>query len=185
MDIRVEAGDVVPQREDIFHVQVVTKEILGEKSLQMELLNYDRLTLFGKYAACADDALELKLCVCSKNANTSQSEIAPLSPEGWVHFGQRPVVRKLDNTKCLRLITWSHDKKNSNAYEVANVCQNQPFRVKIEAVKASNVKLSRELPVYLDVKPQSVLFALSVRKHVSYWDSKVEITATVEKELKT
>ena len=54
MDIRVAAGDVVPQREDIFQVEVWTREIIGDKSLQMKLLSYDRLTLFGKYAACAD-----------------------------------------------------------------------------------------------------------------------------------
>lgn len=180
MDIRVAAGDVVPQREDIFHVEVWTKEIMGEKSLQMNLLSYDRLTLFGKYAVCADDGVELKLCVCSQNATKTQSEIAPLSPEGWERFGQRPVVKNLYNTQCLQLITWSYDE-NSNAYEVANFCPNQLYRVKIEAVKASNVKLSRQLPFYLELKPRSVLFALSVRKHVSYWKAQVEITATVDK----
>ena len=183
MNIRVPSGDVVFQTEDIFYVEVRTKEILGEKSLQMELLTYDRLTLYGKYAACADDGVELRLCVCSQNARKTRSKITSLSSEGWVHFGQHPVFRKLDNTDCLRLITWSYDdKKISKSYEIESFCQNQSYRVKVEAVIASNVKFSRELPLYLDVKPGSVLFALSVRKHVSYWNAEVEITATVEKE---
>ena len=183
MDIRVAAGDVVPQREDIFHVEVWTKEIIGVKSLQMKLLSYDRLTLFGKYAACADHNVELKLCVCSQNATKTRSEITSQSPEGWERFGQRPSVKNVSDTKCLKLITWTYDdKKNSKAYEVANFCQNQPYRVKIEATKASNVKFSRQLPFYLDVKPGAVLFALSVRKHISYWNAQVQIAATVDKE---
>lgn len=181
MNIRVAAGNVVPQNEDIFHVEVRTKETIEEKSLQMELLTYDRLTLFGKYRACADDGVDLKLCVCSQNARKTWSQITPLPPEGWVHFGQRPVVKKLDNTNCLQLLTWSYAKKNFNSYEVANFCQNHSYRVKIEAVDSSNMKFSCELPLYLDVKSGSVLFALSVKKHVSYWNAEVKISATIEK----
>ena len=183
MDIRVAAGDVVPQREDIFQVEVWTREMIGDKSLQMKLLSYDRLTLFGKYAACADHNVELKLCVCSQNATSTRSEITPQSPEGWERFGQRPVVKNVSNTQCLRLITWSYDGKNSKAYEVANVCQNQSHRINIKAVKASNVKFSRQLPFHLDVKPAGVLFVLSVRKHISYWNAEVEIDVTVDNEV--
>ncbi|KAL9963672.1 hypothetical protein ACROYT_G027199 [Oculina patagonica] len=181
MNIRVASGDVVPQTEDIFHVEVRTKETVGENTLQMELLTYDRLTLFGKYSICADNGVDLKLCVCSQNARKTRSQITPLSPEGWVHFGQRPVLKKIDNTKCLQLLTWSYAKKNFNSYEVANFCPNQSYTVKIDAVESSNMKFSCELPLYLDVKPGSVLFALSVKKHVSYWNAEVKITATIEK----
>ena len=183
MDIRVAAGDVVPQREDIFHVEVWTREIKGNKSLRMKLRSYDRLTLFGKYAACADHNVELKLCVCSQNATKMRSEITPQSPEGWKRFGQRPVVKDVSNTQCLRLITWSYDDNNSKAYEVANVCQNQSYRVKVEALQASNVKFSRHLPFHLDVESAGVLFVLSVRKHISYWNSEVEIAVTVDNEV--
>lgn len=186
MDFRVAAGDGVPQREDIFHVEVWTREIKGEKSLQMNLLSYDRLTLFGKYAACADHNVELKLCVCSQNATKTRSEITPkvIIPEIWKRFGQRPVVKNVSNSQlCLKLITWSYDEKNSKAYEVANVCQNQLYRVKILAVKASNVKFSRQLPFHLDVKPVEVLFVLSVRRHISYWNAEVEIAVTVDNEV--
>ena len=184
MDIRVAAGDVVPQREDIFHVEVWTREIKGNKSLQMKLLSYDRLTLFGKYAVCADHNVELKLCVCFQNAKKTRSEITPQSLEGWKRFGQRPVVKNVSNTRCLRLITWSYDDKNSKAYEIANVCRNQSYRVKIRAEEASNVKFSRQLPFHLDVKPARVLFVLSVRRHISYWDAQVEIAVTVDNEVK-
>ena len=182
MDIRVAAGDVVPQKEDIFHVEVITREILGEESLQMELLDYDRLTLYGKYAVCADDSVQLKLCVCSQDPSEGRPNIAPLSPKGWVHFGEHPAVRKFDSTNCLQFVTWSYGKKSSNAYELANLCHGQSYRVKIEAAKASNVRFSRKLPLYLEIKPDSALFALSARKHVSYWDAEVEISATIEKE---
>ena len=173
MDIRVKAGDVVPQKQDIFHVEVMTREILGEKSLGMTLVSFDRLTLFGKYAECADDGVDLKLCVCSQNAEKTQPEIAPPSTEGWAHFGQRPVIRKLYNTKCLWLIIWSFANNTWNAYEVANFCRGQTYRVTIGVEEAFNMKFSRELPLTFDVKPGNVLFTFSVRKRKSSADIKV------------
>ena len=180
MDIRVKAGDVVPQREDIFHVEVMTREMFGENSLQMTLVSFDRLTLFGKYAECADNDVDLKLCVCSQKAIQKKLMVA-FSSEHWVHFGQRPVVRKLNNTNCLWLITWPFAKNTSNTYEVANLCHSQTYRVKIYVKKVSYIKFSCELPVTLIVAPGNVLFAFSVRKHISYWNTHIEVNTEVEK----
>lgn len=170
MDIRVKAGDVVPQKQDIFHVEVQTKEILVSErsSLDMRLLNYDRHTLFGKYQICADSGVELKLCVCSHNA--SNSGLAPHSFERWKHFGQRSIFKNISNRLCLWLVERRYSK--GKAYEVANLCPNQPFRVKIDAV-TSNKKLSRQLPVTFDVQPGQVVF-------VFYLAATISVTATIE-----
>ena len=101
MDIRVTAGDQVPQKEDIFHIEVKTKEMTGKNSLEMKLLTFDRLTLFGKYQACADDGVELKLCVCSRNASRTRSGLSSESPDGWKYFGQRSVLKRISNISCL------------------------------------------------------------------------------------
>ena len=180
MDIRVQAGDVVPQREDVFHVVVMTREMLGENSLQMTLVSFDRLTLFLTYAECADNGVDLKLCVCSRKGTHKKSIVTFLS-EHMVHFGQRPVVRKLNNTNCLWLITWPFAKNTSNTYEVANLCHSQTYRVKIYVKKVSNIKFSCELPVTLTVTPGNVLFAFSVRKHISHWNTHIEVNTEVEK----
>lgn len=180
MDIRVKAGDVAPQREDIFHVEVMTREKFGEKSLQMTLISFDRLTLFGKYADCADNGVDLKLCVCSQTAKQKKS-IGAFSSEDWVHFGQRPAVRKLHNTTCLFLIIRAFAKNKSNAYEVANLCRGQTYRVKLYVEQVTNMKFSCEVPLTLTVTPGNVLFAFSVRKHVSYWDANIKVTTEVEK----
>ena len=168
MDIRVKAGDVVPQKQDIFHVEVQTKETSERSSLDMRLLNYDRHTLFGKYQICVDSGVELKLCVCSHNA--SSSGLAPYSLERWKHFGQRSIVKNISNRPCLWLVERRYSK--GKAYEVANLCPNQPFRVKIDA-ETSNKKLSRQLPVTLDVQPGQVLF-------VFYMAARISVTATIE-----
>ena len=184
MDIRVKAGDVVPQKQDIFHVEVMTRQIIGQRSLEMTLVSFDRLTLFGKYAECADDGVDLKLCVCSQSAKKTEPKMAPPSTEGWTHFGQRPIITKLYNTKCLWLITWSFEKNTSNGYEVANFCYGRTYRVTIDVEDASNIKFSRELPLTLDVKPGNVQFAFSIRKHISYWDGAIKVVTKVETKLK-
>ena len=177
MDIGVKSGDVVSQHQDIFHVEVKTKEISEQRSLNMTLLTYDRLTLFGKYKMCADDGVELKLCVCSRNA--SKISLAVESHKRWEHFGQRPVFKNISNKPCLWLMIRRYSKANS--YEVANFCPGKSFRVKVDA-EASNMKFSRQLPLTLDAKPGEVIFAFSVGKHLSYWDAEISITATVENE---
>ena len=179
MDIHVAAGDVVPQREDVFHVEVKSKEILGKKLYEMKLLAYDRLTLFGMYSTCADDGVELKLCVCSHNASKTRSGFASDSPKYWEYFGQQPVLRKISKKPCLWLMIRRYS--TANAYEVTNFCPNQPYRVKVEA-EASNMRFSRQLPLTLEVNPGRVIFAFSVWKHISYWEAEISVSATIENE---
>lgn len=179
MDIHVTAGDLFPQQEDIFHVEVKTKEISRQRSLDMKLFTFDRLTLFGKYKECADQGVELKLCVCSRKAAKTRLGYPSKSPAHWKHFGQRPVLKKISNKSCLRLMIRRFS--TANAYEVANFCPNQSYRVRVDA-DASNMKFSRQLPVTLEVKPGRVIFAFSVGKHLSYWESEITVTATVESE---
>ena len=182
MDIRVAAGNLVSQREDLFHVEVETKEISGQRSLDMKLLTYDRLTLFGKYKTCADDGVELKLCVCSQNASKTRSGFASESPERWEYFGQRPVLKNISEKSCLWLVIRRYSK--TNAYEVENFCPDQSYRVKVDA-KASNMKFSRQLPLTLEIKPGRVTFVFSVGKHLSFWEAEISVTATVENETDT
>ena len=179
MDISVAAGDEVPQRKDVFHVEVKAKEVLGQNFYQVELLPYDRLTLFGMYKTCADDGVELKLCVCSRNATKTRSGFASESPKHWEYFGQQPVVRKISKRSCLWLMIRRYS--TANAYEVANFCRNQTYRVKVEA-EASNMRFNRQLPLTLEVDPGRVIFAFSVWKHISYREAEISVLATIENE---
>lgn len=96
--------------------------------------------------------------------------LAPHSLERWKHFGQRSIVKTISNRPCLWLVERRYSK--GKAYEVANLCPNQPFLVKIDA-ETSNKKLSRQLPVTLDVQPGQVLF-------VFYMAARISVTATIE-----
>ena len=180
MDIYVEAGDVVPQTEDIFHIEVATKEMAAEDSLEMKLLAYDRLTLFGRYETCADDIAKLKLCVCNRKVSKSQSRDTSSSPKQrqLEYFGQPAVLKTLNNDKCLLLMERKHAEGTAFGFEVANFCHSQTYRVNFDAA-SSNMKFSREVPFSLDIKPQTILFAFSVGKHLSYWDAMVDLTTTV------
>ena len=184
MDIRVASGDIVSQREDIFHVEVEAKEISGLWSLYMKLLTYDRLTLFGKYKACADDGVELKLCVCSRNSSKTRSGFASEALKGWEYFGQRSVLKKIRNKSCLWLIIRRYS--TANAYEVANFCSHQTYQVEVDA-EEPNMKFSRQFSLTVEVKPGRVIFVFSVGKDPSSWEAQEDfsefvVTATVQNE---
>ena len=55
MNIVVKAGEDLKQVEDIFYVEVKSQELPNENSLEMKLLNFDRITLYGRYKTCADE----------------------------------------------------------------------------------------------------------------------------------
>ena len=188
MDIYVKAGDVVKQKEDIFHVEIKSKESPSERSLDMTLLSYDRLSMFGKYKDCADQGVDLKLCVCSRNrSRIVTSDInkpeTVLREDYASRFGKPPSVKLLVPGGCLHLIEHIYsDKGDSFAYEIGNFCGDRMFEAVLE-VESSNMRLSRAAPFEVKILPGRTVFVLSAKKRVHYWNGKIKVEAKVKEHM--
>ena len=181
-DIYFQAGNVVNQDEDIFHVEVKSRELANQYSLEMELVHYDRLTLYGKYHVCADQGVHLKLCICSERKMMTKLEKVP-----WPHyttflFNKKANVRKIGGIACLLLIKRNHSSGQSVAFEIANTCPHEMFTMKISA-EIENLRLSRELPFKITVQAGSIKFAFSAQVEIDQWNTFIEVTVDVEKKI--
>ena len=193
-DVNVQAGDVVAHEQDIFHVEVESFELPGETSLDMKLLNFERLSMFAKYSWCSDKFVDLKLCICSENAtwggasttvmtgnameNSQNAKTGPIYFP-WhtylTYFDQAPEFMSVDNN-CLFLSRRIHDKGMAFAYELVSTCTSK-VTVHVDVTKMNNIRLSHKVPFNIEIWPQSVRFALSARRYVPYWDHKIEVSA--------
>jgi len=181
-DVYFQSGSVVKHEEDIFHVEVKSKDIVNENSLEMELIHFDRLTLFGKYEVCADEGVQLKLCICSERQDhqilTTQLQKAP-----WVNYTtvlfKNAKARNIGDSECLYLIKRNHSSGQSIAFEVANTCPDENFTLMISA-EFENLRLSRKLPFEISVQAGSIKFAFSARIETDYWDTSIEVTVDVK-----
>ncbi|XP_022790508.1 uncharacterized protein LOC111329989 [Stylophora pistillata] len=178
-DIYFRSGDVVKQKEDIFHVEVKSKEMANQYSLQMELVNYDRLTLFGKYQACADQGAHLKLCICSRRTKKRLTELERVP---WLEYStilsNSPKARKVGDDQCLFLLKRNHSLGQSVAFEIANICNEKIFYLRISA-NFENMKLSRKVPFEVKVQPGSIKFLLSARIAVDFWSTFIEVDVDI------
>ena len=180
-DIYFQAGSVVKHEEDIFHVEVKSKETANLYSLEMELIHFDRLTLFGKYSACADHGVQLKLCICSERKD-HEKRITKLHKAPWADYTtfllQGAKIRNIGSIECLFLVKRNHSLGQSLAFEVANTCPDENFQLEISA-EFKNLRLSRKLPFEMIVQAGSIKFAFSAQIEINYWDTYLEVITNV------
>lgn len=179
-DIIVPAGDVVLHQKDTFRVEVKTNVSPDSQSLDMKLLHFDRLTMFGPYSACADKNIDVKLCVCSrrKQAKKKMSKriLEKLMEKKTSYFVDSKVTfETIDEEGCLTLIKRIHGNKDAYAYELANTCMDQSYTVVLEMNDIYNIKVSRDGPIETKVAPGSVRFVFSARKNLSYYEGSISV----------
>lgn len=175
-DIIVPAGDVVAHQKDTFRVEVKTNVSPDAESLNMQLLHYDRLSMFGPYSACADKDINIKLCICSRRNQTSKNiskrTLEDLMVKKTSYFVDSKVTFiTIDEEGCLTLIERIYGNIEVHAYELANTCMDQSYTVVLEMSDMYNIKVSRDGPIETNVAPGSVKFVFSARKGLSYFDA--------------
>lgn len=183
-DVMFEAGNVVKRHEDIFHIEVKTTDKAIQNSLEMELLHFDRLTLFGKYRMCANAEVQLRLCICSKSKHIKASN-RRLDKVDWKDYttflSENPKLSNIGESKCLFLIKRNHSEGQSIAIEVANSCAEENFFVEMSATH-ENLRLSRKLPFAFSIPAGSIKFAFSARVDTAFWGTNLEVIADVKSE---
>ena len=183
-DLVVHAGNVVPQKEDVFHLEVKSFELPEQISFDMQLLSYDRLTMFGKYKQCAAANAPLKLCICSKDekGNSTTENKKDKWLENSIFFGKNTKFKRIKSSKCLFLTKRDFDS-TVIAYEVTNSCKDKRFVVSIDINNDQNVRISRAVPFKADVFPLSVRFAMTVRRMLDLYEQTHNVIVTVDKQI--
>ena len=186
MDIIVRAGDVVNQKQEVFQVQVPSLELPNQISMELKLLNFERLTLYGKYKQCADERVSSKLCVCSsKNSHKRKSDNSTWLYKNSKFLGQPPYCESL-NRSCLFICKRNHNGRGKSfAIEIVNFCFDTRFTVRINTRKVSNIKMSRDLPFDVELLPGDVRFVLSGRRDVPNRKTKIITSAVIIDVLQT
>ncbi|XP_031555080.1 uncharacterized protein LOC116291986, partial [Actinia tenebrosa] len=172
-DLHIDSSSVGLKDDEVFRVAV---ELTG---LKPSLKFFDRQTLYNKFKGCADDAVELKLCMCDRT-KTSSYKPGPLKTAEMKKlissrmFGSKTVVKDLYEGCLFQIIRTS---KVSVAYEVANSCIGKTFSVKAEG-ESYYFLMSRELPMEFLVKPNTVHFMFSSTRQIlnhSHLDIKIKV----------
>ena len=172
-NLHVDATKVGLKDDEIFTIGIELKG--GIPTLK----SYDRQTLYNKFKTCADTTVELKLCVCDKRKNIKSVTVLPSA--AMKDFVSTPIFDSEAKIKdlhggCLFQISRQHKSSFSIAYEIANSCVGQIFRISVSG-SLYYVFVSRSLPFDVVVEPNSIYFLFSATRQIlnnSYMDISVK-----------
>ncbi|KAI8502957.1 hypothetical protein Bbelb_196590 [Branchiostoma belcheri] len=158
------SGDSSGQSEDIFTVVVQFDE---NEDAAMTLLGYERVSKYGHYAKCADEGVNVKLCVCSLKKPLKPPEVNKV-PRWNLHYpmvlGRKTKVSELDKG-CLFALY--RQNESGVSFELANVCPNFTYTVWFD-LEVSNMNRSVRNSPKKDLKPGDLQFTvvlLQTRTH--------------------
>lgn len=190
MDIKVQSSNIL-QQEELFTVNVESNEKADTRhSLEMKLATFERISMYGPYEECADDNIELQLCICNKKNSplpTTRSTVftrlkSPLTKSHYIY----EIVRKSSNVsqlnRCLLLIyrsfqeTKSRDKSvKLKVYELTNICRDKNVTVHVGAVEAKDVVSSIKLPKTVKLEPRSIYFVTVIKAEKNQLQTKLNL----------
>ncbi|KAH9495725.1 hypothetical protein Btru_016147 [Bulinus truncatus] len=137
MDLHVQEGH-------IFFVAVSVKHQEDQRTLAV-LEKYDRITPYGIFSACADDGVDLSLCICDMPTQQAamDSSVKERPDFSDMHLlpnfeVQTQMLKSEDN--CVMLLTVKHEK--GAVIFVANSCSNKSFQLKMKMEAEEDVVYS-------------------------------------------
>ena len=143
---------------EIFFVTIETPTIHHHK--QIQLTKFERITSYSQFKTCADQGIDLQLCVC--DINRSVRGFLKFKPQLKPHVYNTTEVQKsvleIDGQMCLHVILQSHDK-GGVILEAYNTCKQ---RLSMEVtLESSNLILSTERDFSVETYPNDVIFLTS------------------------
>ena len=183
LDFMTESGDGATQTHDVFHVQVQSEINRKKMSRSMKLLNFDRISKYGPYRACADQKINMRLCVCDLTSNhTNTNDIKSYQSKELLKI-PKLFKYKLEekNYTCLVLQSLSYPDTKSDdkssvfsvSFRVTSFCKD----VKTISLKLAfnNMKLTTDFTESAQtVEAFSSMYIGSVVRDVPYWDSTLD-----------
>ena len=163
--------------DEIFKVAIKYPIKPRKDGIGVEILTFNRQSMYNKYTSCIDQKVDIKLCACVKGQNKSVVESYESMKElvSRLMFGAESLLNYL-HSGCLFLISRKHDRM-SIVYEAANLCSNKVFRLTLHA-KTRKMLMTRAMPVDVVLKPRTVVFLISAVRYVlndSYFDIRTKV----------
>ena len=146
---------------------------LGQPNVQV--MDIVRISVYGKYEACADKTVDVKLCACADPKSTVSTARQRLDLRHLLqghHFRLKTSV-KLLSSRCLLLGERTLRAKAIHklqarvmAFEIANECR-RTFKLELSG-SSKRSRVSRQLPFTLVLKPRTVVFLYAVDNEWKY-----------------
>ena len=130
LDLHVDSKTFGLKEDEIFTVAI---ELNGETPT---LKSYVRQTLYNKFKECVDKNVDIKICACDKTKPKNDQTLRVLKTDDMKKLISSPMFETEAKVKdlhggCLFQIARHHSSRISIAYEVANSCQGQTFKVSV------------------------------------------------------
>ena len=187
LDFVTSPGIGSSNHHEVFHVEIESQIDRKLSSRNMKLLNFDRISKYGPYRACADKDINPRLCVCDKLKSKDRHErISDLVTREigseYPRLSETADVSVVKNSRIstclyLRKISYPEVKSESKTslysitYEVANVCPTQ-VQVNLE-FEVENLKPSTKGPYEHTVEPYSVKYIVTAIRDTPHWNSRI------------
>ena len=142
----------------------------GKSGPTVELTHRRRVSTFRTFSTCADDGVEVRLCVCDYTAQNedrqsgeerqwylmnSQRDVMEVIRRGGHGFGGITEMKSL-HEGCLLLLVRTHGpRRTARAYEVANICNDRSYVVHV-------LKREDSMPVQTFQESSGFSFSISV-----------------------
>ncbi|XP_072019447.1 uncharacterized protein [Amphiura filiformis] len=142
--------------EDVFFITV-----LISKTNNMSLLNYHRISSYGQYRACADEGVDVKLCICSLTQPISRPDYMTIPSwhlEFTGAFQKNSTTKVLGSNSCLYV--YERRTQSGMTLEASAECSKKSYFLKVHAVTRVNVFTSLPLPYHVKVNPGDMIFLL-------------------------
>jgi hypothetical protein len=184
MDIYIKSVKENPEVLEIFHVEIESDETPDSNSMDLTLVHFDRMSVFEKYKACSDTGVSPLFCICSNTQGRRElpdyKNKIPISiiKDYLNSFQTKASVKNLDKRGCVFIVQRSHQKQ-SFSFEFLNRCLDVDVSVFVDADDLQNMKVSRNLPMEMELPAGSVRFAFTARKDLSYWESNFRFVAQI------
>ncbi|XP_072041194.1 uncharacterized protein [Amphiura filiformis] len=154
--IYVPAGNNASQDEDVFWVTVLKSD-----KYKMNLTDYKRISRYGPYKECADDGVDIKLCICSLIRPISRPDYMTIpSWHSWLPdvFQQNTTTKALGNSNCLFI--FQRITKSGMTVEASSECSKKSYFVEVKADILNNVFTTLPLPYRVMLNPGDMVFLL-------------------------
>ena len=168
--------DIYVQHQELFSVTV--QVITGSVLVNMELIQFTRLSEYGIYRTCADKGVDLRLCICKQsapklNSDTKSYLTSPVTREiyaanveapvpRWQHYGKvfDSVTRADDmHENCFFILLREH--KCGVIFEAANSCSFVSYTIELH-LSLSNMQVSERIPLHKELGPGTIHFLIAV-----------------------
>ncbi|KAJ7376841.1 hypothetical protein OS493_031989 [Desmophyllum pertusum] len=151
--------DIYVQHQELFSVTV--QVITGSVLVNMELIQFTRLSEYGIYRTCADKGVDLRLCICKQSAPKLNSvtksyliyaaTVEPPKIPQWQHYGKvfDSVTRADDmHENCFFILLREH--KCGVILEAANSCSFVSYTIELH-LSLSNMQVSERIPLHKEL----------------------------------